>query len=95
MDVVIGLELVLLVSLAMKPLRHDVLHPLVLLRLGVELDLLKVLGRRFDEVFLLVNDGVHVGLHEFLDVRLPTIVYLVLEALVYYVVCTVNEILLY
>ena len=71
------------------------LHPLVLLRLGVELDLLKVLGRRFDEVFLLVNDGVHVGLHEFLDVRLATIVYLILEALVYYVVCTVNVLLLY
>ena len=95
MDVVIGLELVLLVPLAMKPLRHDVLHPLVLLRLGVELDLLKVLGRRFDEVFLLVNDGVHVGLHEFLDVRLATIVYLILEALVDYVVCTVNVLLLY
>ena len=79
----------------MKPLRHDVLHPLVLLRLGVELDLLKVLGRRFDEVFLLVDDSMHVGLHEFLDVRLATIVYLVLEALVDDVVCTVNVFLLY
>ena len=71
------------------------LHPLVLLRLWVELDLLKVFGRGFNEVLLLVNDGLHVGLHEFLDVRLPTIVYLILETLIDYVVCTVDVLLLY
>jgi hypothetical protein len=72
-----------------------VLHPLVLLRCGVELDLLKVFGCGFDEVLLLVNDSVHVGLHELLDVGLATIVYLILEALVHYVMCTVNVLLLY
>ena len=70
------------------------LHPLVLLRLGVELDLLKVFGCGFDEVLLLVNDSVHVGLHNFLDVRLAAIVYLILEALVHYVMSTVNVLLL-
>jgi hypothetical protein len=95
LNVVVGLELVLLVPLAMKPLRHDVLHALVLLRLRVELDLLKVLGCGFDEVLLLVDDGVHVWLHEFLDVSLPTIVYLVLETLVDDVVRTVNVVFLY
>lgn len=71
------------------------LNSLVLLRLWVELDLLKVFSRRFDQVFLLVNDGVHIGLHEFLDIRLATIVYLILEALIHYVLSTVNVILLY
>ena len=71
------------------------LHPLVLLRCGVELNLLKVFSRGFDEVLLLVNDSVHVGLHEFLDIGLATIVYLILEALVDYVVSTVNVLLLY
>ena len=71
------------------------LHPLVLLRLGVELDLLKVFGCGFDEVLLLVNDSVHVGLHELLDVRLAAIVYMILEALVHYVMSTVNVLLLY